>query len=944
MKTRMAVMAGLLWCSMAMAQSGPVEIKLNHLLLRWTAAGGLAVNCDGRPMLNDNSSPLTAYPTGWAWGHGLLNATRTAEVEKRGQQTILRVITTDEKLWLKQVVTAGPGDRFTIANWFVQSEWDEAINYQLCLCKPATPWFVGANYTTTTNGTVSSGAIPLRYAGNAHPFADVDQVVFDALQGRLTVRASQPMTIFDYAHRETLWLGRDAVFPRGFEQQLSAEFSYEPVPFVVGGLQMDQLSVPASVKREELTVGLRLARTVTGPRAAAVRLVAEGDGSGASDEQQVTLGETPARLALRIPLPGPGTHSAHLEVLADGKEVYRTTAFTTTVPRLLTIMPGRLPYAVGEKATVLADVSAEAGGGLRLSVEGPGGRLAQVEAAPGRRTEASISLSGLPLGTSVLTATLTDRSGVKVGSATCNLVIAEPVRNPVVVDHRTQSLVVGGLPFCPQACYADIQSVERVVEAEAPLGFNVVSPYLPNDPALRRASREAIRKVMDRCAEVGIYVQLGMLFASRAPQDEAKWELVREEVEAFRDHPALLTYYLADEPELGWSKPEECAEAYRRIKALDPWHPITMVFCQAGAAGRYLDGMDIVMTDPYPIPNGPVTTVTGFCRRIRADMGDTLPLWLVPQAFGGGEWWQREPSRQEERVMTYLGLIGGAHGIQYFVRRPVVGSPTSPDLWSECRRLMLELSQLTPALTSPEPQPQVTASQTEVSAAAYAERGAVTILAANVTNRPLPLTLAVAGSRWSGEAEVLFENRTVKVTEGKLSDTIEGMGTRAYRLQVGRPPADLAQPDKANLTVNPSFEEAHNVGTPDGSYVSQGADMAASWFVDPRLGVHGRQSLRLRAPADGKSVTVMPFPVTLEPGTRYRVSVWARGERDGQRFSLSLDTLEGEAAEHAMTTDWREYTAEFTASADTDGRLRPNLRLLSAGSAWFDLLQVVPLG
>jgi hypothetical protein len=40
------------------------------------------------------------------------------------------------------------------------------------------------------------------------------------------------------------------------------------------------------------------------------------------------------------------------------------------------------------------------------------------------------------------------------------------------------------------------------------------------------------------------------------------------------------------------------------------------------------------------------------------------PVMMVPQAFGGGENWARGPSRQEERVMTYLGLLAGAKAIQ----------------------------------------------------------------------------------------------------------------------------------------------------------------------------------------------------------------------------------------------------------------------------------------
>jgi hypothetical protein len=368
-----------------------------------------------------------------------------------------------------------------------------------------------------------------------------------------------------------------------------------------------------------------------------------------------------------------------------------------------------------------------------------------------------------------------------------------------------------------------------------------------------------------------------------------------------------------------------------------------MVFCQSAAALTYSKGMDICMTDPYPIPNGPITQVVDFCERIRGDLSDMMPLWVVPQAFGGGEWWRREPSRQEERAMTYLSLIHGARGIQYFIRRPVADNPTSPDLWSECRRLMLELSQLVPALSSAEKAPSVEAAQPQVHVAAFQERGAVTVLCANVANEPLPLRVALKGLKWSGEAEVLFESRTVKVTGGKLADTIEGFGSRAYRLQVGPAPAGLAKLAEGNLVFNPSYEEAHNVGTPDGSYLGRPRDKAASWYLDPRTAAHGRQSLRLRAPAEGQGLGVRPFPLPLEPGKRYRLSIWAKGERDGQRFTLALDAVKGEQAEHALSTEWREYAVEFTASEKATSRMGTSLQLLSAGAAWFDALQVVPI-
>ena len=43
----------------------------------------------------------------------------------------------------------------------------------------------------------------------------------------------------------------------------------------------------------------------------------------------------------------------------------------------------------------------------------------------------------------------------------------------------------------------------------------------------------------------------------------------------------------------------------------DPWHPVSIVFMAPFLSSKkYANALDIVMADPYPVPNLPVT-VTG---------------------------------------------------------------------------------------------------------------------------------------------------------------------------------------------------------------------------------------------------------------------------------------------------------------------------------------------
>lgn len=291
--------------------------------------------------------------------------------------------------------------------------------------------------------------------------------------------------------------------------------------------------------------------------------------------------------------------------------------------------------------------------------------------------------------------------------------------------------------------------------------------------------------------------------------------------------------------------------------------------------------------------------------------------------------------------MTYLALIHGATGIQYFIRRAPVGNPISPSLWSECRRLALEGQELAPDLLSPEPRPTVGCSEPAVHVAAWRRSGVVTVLAANTENRPLPVKITV-DELITARGEVVFANRGIDFQEGVVEDVIDGFGTRVYRVRPGAPPKFAAEVSPDNLAVNPSFEDAANAGTPDGCYVSVGKDPGASLFVDPRLAVHGTHSLRVTCPAEGQGLSVQPFPVRVTAGRRYRLSIWARGLQEGLTFRFGMKALDCDVKEFTATREWAEYVVEGTAPKDV-ARAGLSLSLSSRGTIWIDLMQIAPV-
>ncbi len=287
--------------------------------------------------------------------------------------------------------------------------------------------------------------------------------------------------------------------------------------------------------------------------------------------------------------------------------------------------------------------------------------------------------------------------------------------------------------------------------------------------------------------------------------------------------------------------------------------------------------------------------------------------------------------------MSYLALIHGATGLQYFVRRPEVRFPKSPQAWSECSAVAFEAAEITPALTSPEPRPKVTSSVPSVHVSAWQDRGIITILAANAENAPTSVRIELPGVAYSGQAEVLFENRTVTVANGAIEEMLDAFGTRAYAIPAGPLPEEDLAIDPADLTVNPSFEHLPAAGVPSEFYADH--DPGTTSIVDSRVARHGRHSLRLIAPTDEQTPALRRYPVRAAAGDTLRASLWAKATTDGVKLRFWVDGVGEQVVD--LTTEWTEYA--FEGVTEEGGRIHSGFGLRSAGTAWVDLVQIVKI-
>jgi hypothetical protein len=519
-----------------------------------------------------------------------------------------------------------------------------------------------------------------------------------------------------------------------------------------------------------------------------------------------------------------------------------------------------------------------------------------------------------------------------------------PVKNEVKIDRETGGLIVYDLPFFPFGFYCE--KVNKIPEQEVVNGFNFIGPYQNNLPE----GLPERKTYMDRCAQLGMKVQYGInsLIGNGHNGDKGldkteaeKLALLKSEILTFKDHSALLSWYINDEPDGQGRSPETLEKAYNLIHQLDPYHPIAIVFMMPSKFHLFGKTMDIAMTDPYPIPRS--VDIRDYLAQMNHDFRYRKSVWLVPQAFGGQEMWPRESTPKELRVMTYLGLLEGAKGIQYFIRLGNNLAPQSVGDWSECSNIAVEISQMTPFLLSNEKQMTLSTGNTEILAKRFSYKGNRLVIVVNKANRPATFSVGLDNIE-TENADVWFENRQVPMSGNRLSDMIDALGTRVYLLR-GKQKNNEASVYPGNIVYNPSFEEVATPGLATGQgrgyRIPAKADLGATVFTDSRQSVEGMFSLRMQTPADSTGKIIHLLPIILKAGDTYNVSVWAKALKQAKmpNFRLSVNSEKIEKS-FETGTEWKKYSFMFKATTSSTNAI-VDMELVNKGTAWFDLIQVV---
>ncbi|MFK7692805.1 carbohydrate binding domain-containing protein [Paenibacillus sp. HJGM_3] len=223
-----------------------------------------------------------------------------------------------------------------------------------------------------------------------------------------------------------------------------------------------------------------------------------------------------------------------------------------------------------------------------------------------------------------------------------------PQNGPILVD---------GQPFFPVIAYhgyaADYPYLKEI-------GVNTVQ-------GTNTTSEAALQTMLDTAQANGLKMLVTLYYDMKVKEN---FELTRQFVTKFKNHPAVLGYMIMDEPSTNGIPQSELLDAYKLIRSIDQVHPTYMV--EADPLYYYQTGQatDILVTDVYPYSqNGglPISAVGNGVRKAVESVGGVKPIWTVLQTFKiPGTTWNYLPTIDQVRNMAYQAFLAGSQGLAYY--------------------------------------------------------------------------------------------------------------------------------------------------------------------------------------------------------------------------------------------------------------------------------------
>ena len=371
-----------------------------------------------------------------------------------------------------------------------------------------------------------------------------------------------------------------------------------------------------------------------------------------------------------------------------------------------------------------------------------------------RDVSATMDAASLPPGENKIVFELLDGNGKMVAAKSLVFTrTAKPETKGVRIDRRGITRIDGN-PFFPLGMFMRKAEPEKI-DHYAMGPFNCLMPYA-----------EPTRAEMDYVHSKGLkmiytlkdtYVGLGSAKERGITNESSEVAYITRHVNEFKNHPALLAWYINDELGLDWIK--RLAAHRDLFERLDGDHPTWVAHYMVEDIRSHLPGFDVIGSDPYPIcqtGDPQISQVMEHTRITRRGVFGARAMWQILQAFDWGAYRvkdkdkTRPPTFDEMRNMAWQFIAEGANGLVFYAYdswEKMKWRTPPEEMWSRVCRIGVEVKERFPVFLSDEVAPSVTLITKDASVRAWRKDGAVWLLAVNPTYRPKVVEFALDGGQ-----------------------------------------------------------------------------------------------------------------------------------------------------------------------------------------------------
>lgn len=323
----------------------------------------------------------------------------------------------------------------------------------------------------------------------------------------------------------------------------------------------------------------------------------------------------------------------------------------------------------------------------------------------------------------------------------------------------------------------------------AKAGYDFVHNYTWDGPGTNQSALE----YLDECQKYGLQAFIGFDRAKLLAWDE---DFVAERIGALSRHPALLAWYLFDEPDLPhqYVPPDQLRSLYQLIHTLDPSRPVIVTVAQGNMMPLYHDSYDVYWSMDYGTPAANVTNYESHHSALRPD----VPIMSIVHSYDGkqqgpskgGDVEKFEPGPQQLRACAFMAIAHNSSGLAWWwwgqggdIFMTVANAPKAWAALKETVRQIRELRPVLEAQVQPRMWTEKPAEGQEVHLWEKTTGGRTVIIAVNRDNKPAELSFTAPAFGGKSQVNVLFEDRKVALNGGKLSDKFDGWAVHIYEVK-----------------------------------------------------------------------------------------------------------------------------------------------------------------